>query len=80
MTFILGQFFKSKEWGIWVISNRLEECVQIFKIYLQDKAAELNKLKGGSTDDEDECKAGAGISWGMADDAEEFPDMDQVVY
>jgi len=43
----------------------------------QVKAAELNKLKDGSTDDEDECKAGVGISWGMADDAEEFPDMDQ---
>ena len=62
------------------ILNGLEECVQIFRISLQDKAAELNKLKDGSTNDENECKAGAGISWGMADDAEEFPDMDQVVY
>ena len=44
----------------------------------EERQAALKKLEEGDEERENGERETADVSWGMADDAEDFPDMEQV--
>jgi len=67
----------SEEESELTISEIKEMSAERAKQREEERAAALSKLEKGDEDHDDEVKTATGISWGMADDAEDFPDMDQ---